>query len=107
MSGAIEDRRQTAPMLAFPLDGATHSRKRLGERKDLGRDGDFWHQIGPRKRHALCSGTAQRNAADDSVRLANLASIEKATELLGLVVTSNTRCQSYAEPFCLSAFDAL
>src|SRR5260370_12340392 len=32
---AVEDFRQPARMLAFPVESATHSSERLGERKDL------------------------------------------------------------------------
>ena len=38
MSGAIEDRRQSALMLAFALEGATYLSKGLGQRKDVGGD---------------------------------------------------------------------
>jgi hypothetical protein len=37
-SGAVEDRRQSPPMLAFAFEGSTHRRERLGQRKDFGGD---------------------------------------------------------------------
>ena len=73
-SRAVEDRRQPAPMLAFPLEGAAHRGEGLGQRKDLAgdqqigvlgshrmpidafsRDRDLWREIGARKGDAFVS----------------------------------------------------
>src|SRR6266567_2888467 len=124
MSRAIENRRQSAPMLAFALEGATYRSEGLGERKDVGGDeqigvlGSYWmpvdtlrcygdlrHQIGARKCDALRGETPQCNAADHPVLLADPLGIEEATELLGLVVSGDGRCQSQPEPFRASALN--
>src|SRR5258708_1125824 len=112
-------------MLAFPVEGATYRSEGLGEREDVGGDeqvgvlGPYWmpvdifsgdcdfrHQICACKCDALCSGTAQRNAADHAVVLADLLGVEEATELLGLAVGGDSRRQSHPKPFCASALDA-
>src|SRR5438128_877720 len=99
ISRAIEDRRQSAPMLAFALEGATYRSERLGERKDVrGHEqigvlgsyrmpvdalrcyGDLRHQIGACKCDALRGETSQCDAADHPVLLADPLGIEEATE---------------------------
>src|SRR6516165_1251939 len=76
-SRAIEDRRQPAPMLAFPFECATYRREGLGQRKNVGGDEQIGilsshrmpvdafrcycnlrHQIGARKCDTLYGGTA-------------------------------------------------
>src|SRR5258707_525561 len=126
MSRAIEDRRQSAPMLAFALEGATYHCEGLSERKDVRGDeqigvlGSYWmpvdtlrcygdlrHQIGACKCDALRGETPQCNAPDHPVLLADPLGIEEATELLGLVISGDGRCQSHPEPFRASAFNTL
>src|SRR5260370_1640164 len=126
MSRASEDGRQSAPMLAFALEGATYRSEGPGERKDVGGDeqigvlgsyrmpvdalrcyGDRWDQIGARKCDALRGQSPQRNATDHPVLLADLLVIEEDTELLGLVVSGDSRCQSHPEPFGASALNTL
>src|ERR1700747_1028195 len=116
MSRAIEDRPQSAPMLAFALDGAPYRSEGLGQRKDVGGDEhigvpgssrvqvdpfrrycDFRHQIGTCKCDALRSKPPQRNAANHPVLFSDLRAIEETTELLGLVVSGDGGCQSHAE----------
>ena len=90
---AVEDRRQAIGMRSFALPGATRSGEGLSERKNVagdqeviilgahrmpihavGRDGDFRHQIGARKRDALLRKTTQRDATDHAILVADLSS---------------------------------
>ena len=118
MSRAVEDRRQSAPMLAFALEGPTHRGERLGQRKDVGGDehigvrgsyrmpvdafrryGNLRRQISACKCDAFRGEAPQRNAADHPVLFSDLVCIQEATELLGLAVSGDGRCQSHPEPF--------
>ena len=83
---AVEDRRQAMGVRTFALPGATRRGESVGERKNVagdqevlilgahrmpihavGRDGDFRHQIGARKRDALFRKTTQRDATDHAI----------------------------------------
>ena len=111
-------------MLAFPLEGAAYRSEGLGERKDVGGDeqigvlgayrmpvdalrcdGDLRHQIGADQRNTLRGETSQRNPADHSILLADVLSIEEATELLGLLISGDGRGQSHPESFSASALN--
>ena len=126
MSRAVKDRRQSASMLAFALEGPAHRGERLGQRKDIGgdehigvrgsyrmpvdafrRDGNFGRQISACKCDAFRGETPQRDAADHPVLFPDLVYIQEATELLGLAVSGDGRRQSHPEPFPASALHAL
>ena len=113
-------------MLAFAFEGATYRSEGLGERKDVRGDeqigvlGAYWmpvdtlrcycdlrHQIGACKSDTLCGETPQCDAADYPVLFSDTLGIEEATELLGLLVSGHSRCQSHAEPFGASALNTL
>jgi hypothetical protein len=113
-------------MLAFAFERPAHGGKGFGERKNFGgdqqigvlcpdrmpidpvrRDGDFRQQIRARQRNALRCGTAQGNSADHPIRLADLARVEEAAEILALIVARGRRRHSHAEAFGARAFDAL
>src|SRR5579864_7262531 len=125
-SGAVEDRRQAAAMGALAIEGAADRSKGLGEREDvgsdeevrvlgtyrmpkdaLGGDRDFGDEVGPRQSDARFGEAAQRDAADDPVVGADLAVVEEAAELLGLVVAGNRRGQPDAKSFRPGLLDAL
>ena len=110
-SGAVEDGSQSAPMLAFALEGATYRGKGLGERKNVASDkqigvlgaywmpvdtlscyGDLRQQISASKCDPLCSDAPQCNTADHSVLFVNPLGIEEAPELFCLLVGGDRRC---------------
>ena len=110
-SCAVEDGSQSAPMLAFALEGATYRGKGLGERKNVASDeqigvlsaywmpvdtlscyGDLWQQISTSKRDPLRSEAPQCNTANHSVLFVNPLGIEEALELFCLLVSGDRRC---------------
>ena len=110
-SGAVEDGSQSAPMLAFALEGAAYRGKGLGERKDVASDeqigvlsaywmpvdtlscyGDLRCQISACQRDPLCSEAPQCNTANHSVLFVNPLGIEEAPKLFCLLVTGDRRC---------------
>ena len=110
-SCAVEDGSQSAPMLAFALEGATYRGEGLGERKDVGSDeqigvlsaywmpvdtlscyGDLRYQISASKCDALCREAPQCDTADHSVLFVDPLSIEEAPELFCLLVGGDRRC---------------
>jgi hypothetical protein len=97
---------------ALPVESLAHRGEGIGQREDvtgdeqvgvlgpdgvpvdaLRRDGDFGHQIHARQRHAFGREAAERNAADHPVFVGDVLLVEKASELLGLVIGGNGRRQ--------------
>jgi len=113
-------------MLAFALEGPTHRREGLCQRKNIGgnehicvrgsyrmpvdakcRYCNLRHQISARKCDAFRGETPERNAADHPVLFPDLAFIQEATEIFGLAVIGDGRRQSHPEPFPASAIHTL
>ena len=111
-------------MLAFPIEGAAHGGKSVGERKNVRsdeqvgvlradrmpvdavrRNRDFRHQIGASQRDTPRGEAAQRNVADHTILVRDLLGIEEATELLGLGVGRDGRRQPHPKLFRASALD--
>src|ERR1043165_353542 len=117
-SRAVKNFRQLVCVLAFALVSTSHSRERLGKRKDLARnqqilifgadrmpvhafsrDRDFRHEVVSRNCDACRRDATQCDATYHSIFFRDLFSIEKAAKLLGLVVSRDSRCESHAKAF--------
>src|SRR5690242_13320044 len=71
------------------------------------RNRDFRHEVASSNRHTFSRDTTQRDAAYDSILFGNLLSIEEVSKLLCLVISRDSRCQSYTKAGSSRALNTL